>query len=94
MSDLQPQENEARDLVRRLARPYPGGGHVVERAALLAAGSGFGAATAWITEHGGVAESRSPHLAQRGIHGQRMELTKGAGSIAPLRFVLPAGTFD
>jgi hypothetical protein len=94
VSVLDPREAEIRALVERLARPYPGGGLVVERAALLAAGSGFSAATDWIADHGGVAESRAPHVAQRGIHGQRNELTKGAASIAPLRFVLPAGTFD
>jgi hypothetical protein len=94
MSAVDPHDGETRALVERLARPYPGGGHVVERAALLAAGSGFADATTWIADHGGVAESRAPHVAQRGIHGQRMELTRGAASIAPLRFVLPAGTFD
>ncbi len=94
MSTVEPRDAEIRALVKRLARPYAGGGLVVERAALLAAGSGFADASAWITEHGGVAESRAPHVAQRGIHGHRMELTKGAESIAPLRFVLPAGAFD
>ncbi len=87
-------EAEIHALVKRLARPHSSGGHVVERAALLASGSGFTAATTWIADHGGVAEARAPLASRRGLHGQRLGLSEGPGQRVPLRFVLPAGAFD
>jgi len=66
-------EDSARDaeihaLVKRLARPHSSGGEVVERAALLASGSDFGAVMAWITDHAGVAETMGSEPARRGLH--------------------------
>jgi hypothetical protein len=92
-------ERSARDaeihaLVKRLARPHPAGGDVVERAALLASGSDFTAAMTWIAEHAGVAEGMVPEASRRGLHGPRLGLSGGAEMRVPLRFVLPAGALD
>jgi len=89
-------EDAARDaeihaLVKRLARPHPSGGDVVERAALLASGD-FAAAMAWIADHGGVAEAMASEAPRRGLHGPRLGLSGGAETRTPLRFVLPAGS--
>ncbi len=79
-------------LVKRLARPHPSGGDVVERAALLASGSDFTAVMAWVTAHAGEAETIAPATARRGLHGPRVGLSGGSDSQTPLRFVLPAGS--
>lgn len=81
---------ETRALVKRLARPHPSGGDVVERAALLASGD-FAAAMAWIADHGGVAEAMVSGAPRRGLHGPRLSLSGGTEPRTPLRFVLPAG---
>jgi hypothetical protein len=90
-------EDSARDaeiqaLVKRLARPHPSGGDVVERAALLASGSDFAGVLAWINEHDGVAEAMASEPPRRGLHGPRVGISSGTESRTPLRFVLPAGT--
>ena len=82
---------EIHALVKRLARPHPSGGDVVERAALLASGD-FAAAMAWIADHGGVAEAMASEAPRRGLHGPRLGLSGGAETRTPLRFVLPAGS--
>jgi hypothetical protein len=89
-------EDTARDaeieaLVKRLARPHSSGGDVVERAALLASGSDFGAVMAWITDHEGVAEAMAFEPPRRGLHGPLVGVTGGSDPRTPLRFVLPAG---
>jgi hypothetical protein len=81
-------EQEIRRLVKRLGRPHPSGGTVVERAALMAAGVDFGAAIAWIMAHGGQPEARAVVAARGGLHSARSE--GEAGSQTPRRFVLPA----
>jgi hypothetical protein len=83
---------EIHALVKRLARPHSSGGDVVERAALLASGSDFGAVLAWIAEHHGVAEAMVSEPPRRGLHGPLVSVTSGARPPTPLRFVLPAGT--
>ncbi len=84
---------EIHALVKRLARPHPSGGMVVERAALLASGSDFAAAMTWITDHAGVAETMAPE-ASRGLHGPRLSLSGAGEQRVPRRFVLPAGALD
>jgi hypothetical protein len=86
------RDAEIRALVKRLARPHSSGGDVVERAALLAEGSDFGAVMAWITDHAGVAETMVSEPARRGLHGPLLGPSSGANPRTPLRFVLPAGT--
>lgn len=92
-ADATAGETEIHALVKRLARPHASGGDVVERAALLASGSDFAAATEWITAHGGVAETMAPE-ASRGLHGPRLGVSGGGERRVPLRFVLPAGALD
>lgn len=82
---------EIHALLKRLARPHPSGGDVVERAALLAAGSDFAAVMAWITDHGGMAEAIVSGAPRRGLHGALLGLSGGTEPRTPLRFVLPAG---
>lgn len=82
---------EIHALVKRLARPHPSGGEVVERAALLASGSDFAAVMTWIADHAGVAEPMAPGAPRRGLHSPRLGLSGGAEPRTPLRFVLPAG---
>jgi hypothetical protein len=81
---------ELQALVKRLARPHPSGGDVVERADLLASGN-FVAAMEWIADHGGVAEAMVSEAPRRGLHGPRLGLSGGTETRTPVRFVLPAG---
>jgi hypothetical protein len=81
-------------LVTRLARPHPTGGVVIERAAILAAGADYPAIIDWITAHSGTPEATAPATRSRGLHGSRITAGNGAASTQPMRFVLPAGTFN
>jgi hypothetical protein len=81
-------------VVKRLARPHASGGEVIERSVILAEGSDSGDIIEWILAHAGVPDSTSATAARRGLHGFRDELTPNAQQRPPLRFVLPAGSFD
>jgi len=85
-----PVEEPEQTLVRRLSRPHPSGGVVIERAAILAAGSGSSAVLAWITAHGGEAEL-AVQAPGGGLHAGR-DRPNALGSDTPLRYVIPAGT--
>jgi hypothetical protein len=78
-------------LVTRLARPHRSGGKVIERAAILAAGTDSAAVEAWILAHAGEPEETVAPAASRGLHGPRLSGSAQARSTAPRRFVLPAG---
>ena len=80
------------ELVKRLARPHPSGGDVIERAGILAAGADSAAVMAWIVAHDGVPEAAAASAPSSGLHGARLG-GRGAepATPAPLRFVLPAG---
>jgi hypothetical protein len=84
-------DEEIQALVRRLARPHPSGGDVVERAALLASGGDFTAVMEWIAQHEGVAEAITAQAPRRGLHGAQIGVYGGSTAPVPLRFVLPAG---
>jgi len=77
-----------RALVIRLSRPHPSGGHVVERAAILAEGADFAAVMAWITAHAGTPETTVSATPKRGLHASRI----GTVPRTPHRFILPPGT--
>src|SRR5436305_13168351 len=78
-------------LVTRLARPHPSGGRVIERAAVMAAGSDSPAVIAWIISHSGVPETPPVAPSRRdGLHGSRFTAPTG-DCFAPRRYVLPAG---
>jgi hypothetical protein len=85
-------ETEINALVTRLSRPHSSGGVVIERAAILAAGSDFPAVMDWITAHAGTAETTGPSTRHRGLHGMRLD--DRPPTTAPARFVLPAGALD
>ena len=82
-------DDAIRALVTRLARPRAAGGHVIERAAILAAGPDSGAVEAWILAHSGEPESTAPPVQAPGLHGDRMRGAR-APDHAPRRFLLPA----
>ena len=82
-------EDPEQTLVRRLSRPHPSGGVVIERAAILAAGSGSGAVLAWITANGGKAEL-AVDARGGGLHADR-DRPNALGGNTPLRYVIPAG---
>lgn len=80
-----------RVLLSRLARPHPSGGQVIERAALLAAGSDFPDLIAWITAHAGKPEATVGSARSLGLLGSRIADGGTTGQRAPHRYVLPAG---
>jgi hypothetical protein len=84
-------DDAIRALVTRLARPYPCGGEVIERAAILAEGADFAAVMAWITAHAGIPEARVGAAPTHGLHGSRLGDSDRAEARTPLRFILPAG---
>jgi hypothetical protein len=79
-------------LVKRLARPHPSGGAVIECAAILAEGANFASVMAWIADHDGQPEARAAAVSGRGLHGARPNSTDAGQRSPPLRYVLPAGT--
>jgi hypothetical protein len=91
--EVQPPDDAAiRDVVVRLARPHPSGGHVVERAAILAAGAGAADVVDWIIGHDGQGESASAGRTG-GLHGGRLAGT-GVSEGPALRYILPADALD
>jgi hypothetical protein len=83
-------DDAIRVLVTRLARPHPSGGSVIERAAIMAEGTGSADVMTWILSRGAVPEAVAERASMRqGLHG--------ASDSAPrtvARFVLPAGALD
>jgi hypothetical protein len=84
--------DETGALVRRLARPHPSGGLVIERSVILAEGANSSAILSWISKHDGVADSTVPAARSRGLHGARVDPPPLAGPAQ--RFVLPARAFQ
>ena len=85
-------DDAIRVLVKRLARPHPSGGTVVERAAVIAEGTGAEEVMTWIVAHGGKPEAAAKAAAPRGIHAARYEADPGSRPAS--RFVLPADALD
>ena len=79
-------------LVKRLARPHPSGGAVIERAAILAEGADFASVMAWIADHDGKPEESVAAGSAHGLHGSRLNNNGTEQRQTPLRYVLPAGT--
>jgi hypothetical protein len=83
-------DDDIRALVTRLARPHPSGGTVIERAAIMAEGTGSTDVMAWILAHGAVPEAAAERTSTRqGLHGVSDSAVR-----ATSRFVLPAGALD
>ncbi|MEA2155360.1 MAG: hypothetical protein QOE11_1500 [Solirubrobacteraceae bacterium] len=88
-------DDAIRVLVRRLARPHPSGGTVIERAAIVAEGIGSDDVMTWILAHGGTPEAVvTKSSARRGLHGLNTDAVGAAEARSPSRFVLPAGALD
>ena len=81
-----------RAVVTRLARRHTDGGHVIERAAILAAGSDSAAIETWILEHAGRPE-QSVSKTATGLHAHRLQ-SPSAANRSPRRFLLPPGALD
>lgn len=77
-------------LVKRLSRPLPSGGQVIERAAILAAGADYTKVINWVVAHDGQPEATAAAPRSRGLHGSRLE-SAAAQTAAPHRYVLPPG---
>ena len=82
-------DDAIRSLVSRLSRAHPSGGRVIERAAILAAGTDVAAVMSWIVAHAGEPEATAPATSERGLHGSRAAVTR-----TPPRYVLPAGALE
>jgi hypothetical protein len=78
-------------LLKRLARPHPSGGVVIERAAILAEGAHFTEIMTWVIAHGGKPEHAVAAPTSGGLHGSRIADGGVPEPRTPLRFVLPAG---
>lgn len=92
-TQTQASEDDAiRAVVARLARPRGGDGHVIERAAIMAAGSDSAAIEAWILAHDGSLEPTGPteSTSPSGLHGRRLQ-GAAAQQRAPRRFLIPLG---
>jgi hypothetical protein len=87
-------DDAIRIVVARLARAHASGGTVIERAAIVAEGTGSTDVLTWIVAHGGKAEAMVSAPTRRGLHGTRLHDDGGSDGRAPLRFILPAGTLD
>ena len=81
-------DDHIRDLIAGLARPHCSGGDVVERAAILAAGSDAAAMVEWIIAHGGAPEAPAAVTTPSGLHGARQHDNRRVA--LPSRYVLPA----
>jgi hypothetical protein len=87
-------DDAIRVVVTRLARAHSSGGMVIERAAIVAEGTGSADVLKWITAHGGQPEAMSETAVRRGLHGSRLQDSGGFEQRTPSRFVLPAGALD
>jgi hypothetical protein len=87
------EDDAIRSLLKRLGRPEPSGGTLIERSAILASGADFDGIMRWILAHGGEAEAAvAPSTRGGGLHGaSRFHDSGGAAPQTPSRYVLPAG---
>ena len=84
-------DDAIRALVTRLARAHPSGGKVIERAAIIAEGTGSADVMTWIIAHGAVPEAVVERASPRhGLHG----VVSDSAPRTTSRFVLPAGALD
>jgi hypothetical protein len=81
-------------LVRRLARPHPSGGTVIERPVILAEGARSTAIFAWIADHDGAPDSTLPHTRNKGLHSPSLADGVERQSTTARRYILPAHAFD
>ena len=77
------------ELVARLARAHASGGHVIERAAIIAEGADSQAVITWIIAHGGIPEAAEATSRRHGLHGALRHAGGGSAARNPSRFILP-----
>jgi hypothetical protein len=82
-------EQSIRATVSGLARPRAGGGYVIERAAILAAGPDATAIEAWIIAHDGAPEEIPSTHSRLGLHSHRDEALRPSDR-SPRRYLLPS----
>jgi hypothetical protein len=87
-------DDAIRALLHRLARAHPSGGSVVERAAIVAEGSGSDSVLKWMLDHGALAEAALPPTARHGLHDAGRRAMDAAKPSVPSRYILPAGALD
>jgi hypothetical protein len=88
------QTDDIAVLVKRLARPHPSGGTVIDRPVILAEGTHSRAILAWIADHGGAPDSTLPRPQSKGLHSPS-SAAAGEGAAAPARrYILPAHAFS
>ena len=88
------EDDAIRSLVKRLSRPHPSGGDVIERAAILAAGADSAAILAWIAAHDGRPEALEPVATGRGLHNARLDDSSATDAATPRRYVFPPGALS
>jgi hypothetical protein len=85
-----PVDDAIRAVVKRLSRPHPSGGAVIESAAIRAEGADSAAIVDWVLAHAGEPEIVGPAAPKRGLYG-----TGFGGAVTaprtPARYVLPPG---
>ncbi|MEA2299191.1 MAG: hypothetical protein QOF77_2127 [Solirubrobacteraceae bacterium] len=67
---------------------------MIERAAVLAEGSGSETVLQWLLDHGAQPEAIVPTTERHGIHGADRRASSAAASPSPSRYILPAGALD
>ena len=88
------EDEDIRALLKRLGRPHPSGGTVVERVAILAEGPDSAEILKWIEAHDGEPETSTPKARRHGIHGAQFHESGSDQPRTPSRFVLPPGATD
>jgi hypothetical protein len=81
-------------LVRRLARPHPSGGTVIERPVILAEGKRSKEILAWIADHGGAPDSTLANVGNKGLHSPSLAAGVERQTTPARRYILPAHAFD
>ncbi len=77
-------------LVKRLARPHPSGGTVIERPVILAEGTRSTAILACIADHGGAPDATLPHPQRGGLHSRSPAAEAERKATHARRYILPA----
>jgi len=81
-------------LVKRLARPHPSGGTVIDRPVILAEGTHSRAILAWIADHGGTPDSTLARPQSKGLHSRSPVAGAGPQGAQTRRYILPAHAFN
>jgi hypothetical protein len=87
-------DDDIRAMLKRLARPNRGGGHVVEGTAIRAEGSDFDAVEAWILARGGKPEAPVAKAPRGGLHGDRFADSDARRNLGTTRYELPPGALE